>query len=81
MQIHRILARLIFHQISRNQQAGLFLVLDGLFGLFGVFLLVREVDDADVSVLARHENSNGAPDAGTVGLLDWPILYSYKAYK
>lgn len=64
MLLHGLFARVVVHQIPGDQQAlGAFL-LHHLLRVFGIYLLLGEVDNADVGALARKEDGDGPPDAG-----------------
>lgn len=56
-------ARLVVHQVAGDEKTCAPFVLDEPLRLFGVFLLLGQVHDADVGPLAREERRYGAADA------------------
>lgn len=62
---HRVLTRLVIHQVPRDKQALTTLCLYHRLGVLGVGLLFWKVDNADVGALPGEEHRNGAPDSRT----------------
>lgn len=57
-------ARLVVHEVARDEEALAAFTLDELLGFFGVGLLLGEVDDGDVGAFAGEEDGDGAAYAG-----------------
>jgi hypothetical protein len=56
--LHSLLARLIIHEVSGEEDTLATLLLDHSLGLFGILLLFWEVDDCDVCAFAREEDGD-----------------------